>query len=254
MGDNSGNAKILYFGSLISLLIIAIAYGKIEQDQSYHAFADNRTLLGIQNGLDVISNLAILYPGLLGLMLHNERKDDFEYRDGIESLIHYHLFGGMLVTFVGSVLYHLDPTDTTLILDRFGMAIVIACYCSLLISDFISVDLAKKMHTPIIIIGISTILYWAIIDDLRAYFIFKHQPLILIMILLIYGKNSYDKSQYYLWSISFIMLATLVENLDVEIYKSLGIISGHTLKHIFAGIALWWIYKMIDTRKVVNSA
>tara|TARA_B100001996_G_scaffold363768_1_gene332290 strand:- start:39 stop:803 length:765 start_codon:yes stop_codon:yes gene_type:complete len=253
MEHKISNAKTLYFGSLISLIIIAIAYGKIEQDQSYHAFADSRTFFGIQNSLDVISNLAILFPGILGLALHIRRRGVFEYRGKIESLIHYHLFAGMLVTFLGSVLYHLDPNDSTLLLDRVGMAIVIASYCSLLVCDFISIKLANSLHFPLIVLGISTLFYWVLIDDLRAYFIFKHQPLILILILLMYGKKSYDKSQYYLWSMTFVLLATLVENLDTEIYEAIGIISGHTLKHIFAGISLWWIYKMIaDRNKIIS--
>ncbi|HSE49381.1 MAG TPA: hypothetical protein VLA96_09265, partial [Terriglobales bacterium] len=39
----------------------------IHQDPAFHQFADRRTLLGIPNGLDVLSNLPFVVVGLLGL-------------------------------------------------------------------------------------------------------------------------------------------------------------------------------------------
>jgi hypothetical protein len=37
------------------------------QDQSYHAFADQRTIFGVSNFWDVISNLPFAVVGLVGL-------------------------------------------------------------------------------------------------------------------------------------------------------------------------------------------
>ena len=50
-----------------------------------------------------------------------------------------------------------------------------------------------------------------------------------------------------------VLLATLTENIDKIIFDNLDIISGHTMKHIIAGISLWWIMKMIQKRELVTT-
>src|SRR5512133_9790 len=46
---------------------VALAFGdRLAQDHRYHAFADGRTLLGVPNALDVLSNAAFALAGLAG--------------------------------------------------------------------------------------------------------------------------------------------------------------------------------------------
>lgn len=56
---------------LLTPLALAIGflifYPPIYQDESYHAFADQRTILGIPNFWNVISNLGFLIVGVQGL-------------------------------------------------------------------------------------------------------------------------------------------------------------------------------------------
>jgi hypothetical protein len=60
-------------GSSLLLLGIAllgfffIARSPIPQSLRYHAFADHRTLLGVPNALNVLSNLPFVVIGLSGL-------------------------------------------------------------------------------------------------------------------------------------------------------------------------------------------
>src|ERR1700704_1230682 len=46
-----------------------VAHGPITQAESYHHFADERTILGIPNAWNVASNLPFLAVGLYGLWL-----------------------------------------------------------------------------------------------------------------------------------------------------------------------------------------
>ena len=48
------------------------------------------------------------------------------------------------------------------------------------------------------------------------------------------------------------ILATIFEFTDLKIFEITGFISGHTLKHIFAGIGLWFIMAMIRDRKLLT--
>src|SRR5215472_9282020 len=54
----------LMVGSLAGLLFVP----PIAQDQSYHDFADQRTLLGIPNFWNVVSNFPFLVIGATGLL------------------------------------------------------------------------------------------------------------------------------------------------------------------------------------------
>ena len=53
----------LVFISFISLFFLE----PISQDLAYHDFADNRTIFGINNFLDIVSSLPFLFVGMLGL-------------------------------------------------------------------------------------------------------------------------------------------------------------------------------------------
>jgi hypothetical protein len=48
------------------------------------------------------------------------------------------------------------------------------------------------------------------------------------------------------------LLATIFEFTDQQIFELTGIISGHTLKHIAAGIGLWFLMVMIRDRKPIT--
>src|SRR5262245_19914070 len=63
-------ARVLGFlGLSIIALGVVFCLPPIPQDLSYHAFADDRTMLGVPNFLNVVSNLPFLVVGLLGLGL-----------------------------------------------------------------------------------------------------------------------------------------------------------------------------------------
>src|SRR5438094_1837569 len=98
-----GNAGRAIFGAwIIAFLLIGAAFlmlgPPIAQDQAYHVFADRRTLWGVPNFWNVVSNLifaVIAIPGLRTL------------RDAVSRV----LFTGVLLTCFGSGYYHLAPSD-----------------------------------------------------------------------------------------------------------------------------------------------
>ena len=241
-------AKRLYLISLLSLVVLALSYGPIPQPQNYHAFADDRVFWNIPNAFDVMSNLAIIYPGIIGLAFVHERRNNSVVSDD-ETSIHITLFAGMILTFAGSVWFHLEPNDSTMLWDRLGMSIVIGSCISLMINDLWDRGLAGKIHIPIVIASITSVLWWPVFDDLRVYFIIKHQPFIIFPILMLFGVRIYDKISGYYWGLSMFILATAFEFADQAIFDATGFISGHTLKHIAAGIGLWFLMTMVRDRQ-----
>jgi hypothetical protein len=245
------DAKRLYLAALFVFIIVALFYGPISQPQEYHDFADDREILGVPNALDVMSNLAIIYPGVVGLAFIHESRNRTQVSED-EISIQITLFSGMILTFAGSVWFHLDPTDSTMLWDRLGMSVVIGSCISLLIHDMWDRNLAAKIHLPIIIASIVSVLWWPVFDDLRVYFIVKHHPFILFPIFLLCGRRIYDKVSGYYWGLSMFLLATIFEFADQQIFEITGIISGHTLKHIAAGIGLWFLMVMIRDRELIS--
>jgi hypothetical protein len=84
---------ILAAVSVTALLLVP----PISQDQDYHQFADQRTLLGIPNFWNVISNFPFFAVGALGLMRFYQKPATFV------------LFSGFLLTGFGSSYYHWNP-------------------------------------------------------------------------------------------------------------------------------------------------
>src|SRR5215831_6408886 len=105
------DAMILLGGLGLASAAALAAMSPIVQDESYHAFADARTLLGIPNFWNVVSNLPFVAVGAAGLTLAR--------RDAAATA----LFVGILLTGFGSSYYHAAPDDSTLFWDRLPMTI-----------------------------------------------------------------------------------------------------------------------------------
>ena len=58
---------IMLLGLMVASLAILLLLPPIPQDPSYHQFADQRTLLGIPNFWNVVSNLPFVVVGAMGL-------------------------------------------------------------------------------------------------------------------------------------------------------------------------------------------
>jgi len=239
----------MYLVTTFLLVTVALWYGKIEQQQSYHNFADDRVIVGVTNAVDVLSNLAILVPGLLGIALMYKRQStDYTYYQQFEPIILLTLFGGMVVTAIGSMWYHLDPNDSTLVWDRMAMTVVMTALCSLVISDRFSGLFAAKIHIPLLFFGLFTVLYWHFVGDLRPYYIFKLQAPIILVALLIFGQESYDRVSDYVVTMMLFLLASILEYEDYMVFDATSIISGHSLKHLVAGIGFFWLLRMVEKR------
>jgi hypothetical protein len=48
--------------------------------------------------------------------------------------------------------------------------------------------------------------------------------------------------------------AKLFELVDRQIYSFTGFVSGHSLKHLTAGLSCYWILRMLQYRRPIQSA
>src|SRR5688572_14452525 len=84
------------------------------QSQAYHRMADGRTLLGIPNALNVLSNLPFVAVGLYGLARLGPGRSPNAFRDARERWPYAVFFVGLALTGLGSAYYHLEPGDARL--------------------------------------------------------------------------------------------------------------------------------------------
>jgi hypothetical protein len=221
---------LLFLLALLAVLKLILT-PPIEQDPAYHNFSDKTTLLTIPNFWNVVSNLPFLIVGLLGF---------FKIRMLLEDKRQYLIFfaGTALVSF-GSAYYHLSPNNSTLVWDRLPMTIGFMALFSILISEFIHLKRGHQLLVPLLILGILSVVYWWLYDDLRFYLLIQFYPVLSIPIILTFFKSSYNLTIGY-WLLLFAyVIAKVMEIYDYEIHNYLGVISGHTLKHLFAELGIF---------------
>ncbi|MGC1648547.1 MAG: hypothetical protein WA741_22245 [Candidatus Sulfotelmatobacter sp.] len=75
---------------------------------------------------------------------------------------------------------------------------------------------------------------------------------ILILLLLLLVPAKYTRSSDFAVVVGFYVLAKILEESDRQIFALGHIVSGHTLKHLAAAAAGYWILRMLQKREVVR--
>lgn len=210
----------------------------IPQDPDYHRFADGRTLLGIANFWNVVSNLPFLLVGMGGLRWVRTGLHDLP---GPLRQAHLVLFLGVALVGVGSSWYHWAPSNDSLLWDRLPMTLAFMALFTIILGEHINRRLGGLLW-PLLLLGVMSVLYWRVTElagrgDLRPYALVQFLPVLLIpMILLLYPKPHVG----WIWiGLLGYVLAKLLEHFDAPVYAALGAISGHSLKHLAAAGAMW---------------
>ncbi|MFQ5863873.1 MAG: ceramidase domain-containing protein [bacterium] len=177
--------RLLVVGSITLAAVVAIlALPPIPQSQTYHRFADQRTLLGIPNFLNVISNAPFFIVGLLGLFfLWRQRASDASgaFAERSEQWPYLLLFSGVALTCFGSVYYHLAPDNARLVWDRLPMSLIFMSFLAAIIVERISVKAGLLLLLPLVTVGIGSVIYWHWselrgVGDLRLYIMVQFYP------------------------------------------------------------------------------
>ena len=236
----------LVFVLIVPLAILFTAVPPIPQDPAYNMFADIRTCLGIPNFGNVASNAAFLIVGLMGLKLCLTGRIDGAARSWTTFF-----FGTFLVAF-GSAYYHWSPNNATLAWDRLPMTIGFMGLFAALVAEHVRLDIERTLLRVAIVVGILSVVWWRYTDDLRLYVWVQFGPLLAIVFLLFAYPGRYSHRKYLGWGLAFYVLAKVAEFGDAAIYSATGsMISGHTLKHLLAAVAPYFIYLMLRDRRVV---
>ena len=213
-----------------------------------HPFVDARTLLGLPNAMDVLSNLPLALAGLSGLLARRDRS-----LPGATQLAAQVFFVGLLLTGCGSAWYHWAPDADGLVWDRLGMAVTFAGALGLAVSE--RVGQAPARSTLWITLSLATVsaalplwtanvLPWAVVQ-------FGGMALIVWLSL----RSSVPGAAGIRLGalIGLYALAKLLELGDEAVFHATDEwVSGHSLKHLAAALAA--VPVLVGLRRLPNPA
>ena len=236
-------------GVSLALLAVAMSVDPIAQDTGYHQFADRRGAAGVPNFLNVASNAAFLAIGIAGIALSLNRPVH-----GARMSWTVLFAGAMLVAF-GSGYYHWAPDNASLVWDRLPMTIGFMGLFVALLSEHISERLEKLLLVPALAVGAASVAWWHYADDLRLYAWVQFMPLVILSLLVVLFPGRYTHRGFLLYGLACYLLAKVAEALDRQTFEATaGMVSGHTLKHLLAALALFFAYLMLRWREPLPRA
>jgi hypothetical protein len=221
------------------------------QDPAYQGLADGRLLLGIPNCVNVVSNLAFVLVAWLGVRA--TRRAMPIWRDPWERWPYVAFFAGVGLTGVGSIYFHLSPDAWGLLWDRLPMTVAFAGLLNAAVAERVSLSWARRLLVPAVVVGAATVVYWYWSDpggagDVRPYAVVQFGSLLGVLLLVLWRHSPYGGGGYLLAGLATYGVAKLGELFDHQIFAMSGIVSGHTLKHLFAAAGTAWVVAMLRRR------
>ncbi|MCC6611725.1 MAG: alkaline phytoceramidase [Burkholderiales bacterium] len=231
--------KRIAFVIACTLLVVAAAFllPAVPQPLEYHHFADQRSALGIHNVLDVVSNLAFLIAGIVGLAGILSGRARFEFPS--ERWPWAFFFLGILLTAAGSSCYHLDPNNETLFWDRLPMTIAFMGLVSSQIVDRISVRAGLVLLGPLLLVGVASVVYWIATEHAGAgnvlpYALLQGYAMLVLLLMAVLTPSRYTRASDLYFIFGWYAAAKLLESFDAQVLAYSHVVSGHTLKHVAA--------------------
>lgn len=229
---------------LVAALAAVMALPPIAQDPSYHDFADRRGLLGISSFLNVATNLAFLAVGIAGISLCARKREGIGARWAWMAC-----FTGVALVSLGSGYYHLAPDNGTLVWDRLPMSVGFMALSIAVLAEHLSLRLEKYLLAPAIVLGLASVITWHYTADLRLYVLVQFLPLLLLPAVLLLFDSPYTHRGLLPLALAVYVIAKLAEHYDRAVFEITGeIVSGHSLKHLLAALALFVVYGMLRHR------
>ncbi len=228
---------------VVGISVVAVAAAMflpaMPQPLEYHDFADHREAFGIHNFLDVVSNGAFLFVGVVGLVVALGPRAQFQF--SVERWPYVIFFIGVLTTAAGSAYYHLAPDNETLFWDRLPMTVAFMALVASQIVERINLRVGLGLLIPMLILGAVSVIYWRITEragdgNVMPYGILQgvFRADLLVMATL---PSRYTRGNDLYWVFAWYVLSKLLETFDPQVIELGHVVSGHTLKHLAAAIA-----------------
>jgi len=236
------------------VVVLALLLPRIPQPAAYHAFADQRTMLGIPNFWNVVSNAAFLPVGLAALWVM-VRDPKPRFSAPFERRAYLVAFAAVLLVGLGSGYYHLHPDNRTLFWDRLPMTLVFMALLSAVIAERIQAKVGALLLLPFLLLGILSVEVWRRgeltgVGDLRFYLLVQFYPMLAIPMMMALFPPRYTRTRDMAWLVLWYAVAKALEQWDGAVFQATGgVMSGHALKHVAAALAVGALVVMVARRE-----
>lgn len=216
---------------------------------------DTRTLLGVTNFWNVISNVPLLLVGVWGLyFLVHSAPGSQAFQETRERWPYLILFLSVALTSFGSAYYHLEPDGGRLVWDRLPISLGFMSLVSAVVVERIGIKPGLRLLFPLLIVGAGSVIYWRWsklqgTEDLIPYASVQYGAMVLIVVIVLLFRSRYTHGRDIFIVLAIYGAAKITEVLDARIYDFGYVISGHTLKHLIAASAIWWLIRMLRLRQ-----
>lgn len=243
------------------LAVVAFKLPRIAQPLWYHDFADRRACFDLPNCLDTATNALFILAGLAGLVfLHSALHSTSARRTFIDSreTLPYALFffATILVSF-SSGFYHLAPNNGRLVWDRAAIALALMAWFAAILCERVNIKAGLHLLPLLVIAGLGSVFYWGWSEvqgagDLRYYGLIQLTAILLTPLLLWLYPPRYNGDRDILTVIGLYSLALLFDFSDRLVFSLTGgFISGHTIKHVIAALAAYWVVLHLKRRWIL---
>jgi hypothetical protein len=243
--------RLWLLGLLALAVLLAIALlPRLPEPLLFASLADRRTIFGVPNFFDVVSNAPFVAIGLWGLYVVAANG---AFSVPAERWPWAVVFVAVALTGLGSTYYHLAPDGARLMWDRLPIAVGFMALLSALIAERISVRAGVGLLFPFLVAGAASVLYWrwSVLDgaeDVLPYAVVQYGGAAALLLVAALYRSRYSRSGDIFGALALYALAKAAEVLDAPIYALGEFLSGHTLKHLLAALSVWWLLRMLQLR------
>ncbi len=240
-------------GFTVLSVLAAMLLPAMPQPVDYHDFADHRSMFGIDNFLDVATNVAFVLAGLAGLVIVLRPRTEFAAN--VERWPYAIFFVGVVLTGLGSGYYHLTPDNERLFWDRLPMTIAFMSLIAAQIVDRIDVRAGVALLAPMLLVGAASVIYWRATERAGAgnvipYAVLQGYSVVILFLLARLHPSRYTRGGDIYWVFAGYVIAKVLETFDRQLYELGHVTSGHSLKHVAAGVAALVVCRMLWLRKL----
>ncbi len=234
-----------------TLLALAVGGPPLHDSLHQHAFADQRTWVGLPCALDVLSNLPFAIAGLWGLVLLRRahgagRTLGHPPQDAVSRGLAALFFGGLICTAVGSALYHVRPDDDGLLWDRLGMVLPFAGLLGLAVHSRVSARAGLCAAGVVLAAGMAAVLWWARSGQLLPWAVVQLGGMLVVLALSLLPRRTGTLAPHLGAVIALYGAAKLFEAADHAVFQATQQwLSGHSIKHLLAAAAAWPVLRAL---------
>jgi hypothetical protein len=239
---------VLWIAAGVTLLAV---FAHRLQTPVYNLFADQVTCLGIPNFTNVASNLAFVLVGVWGLAwLWTERSRllGTRFRDRTQLALYASFFAAAILVGLGSAYYHYAPTNATLFWDRFPMTLAVAALTGAFLAERVDGRTGVAAAIALALVLPGTLVYWRMseaggAENLWPYLVGLYGSLGVATLILVLFPSPYTHGGQAFVAVAWYALAMPFDKaLDGWVYSLGGVMGGHAVKHLFAALAMFWLF------------